>query len=147
MEVYPPPPLRDERSGEGGEPEPAGMAGGAVISTGSPVWGWGVSGGVVPRSGPASCKGRGGVAGWAGRDLRGAGVRRPRKVFPERGGPGKKCVWSVERPHVAWIAGLRICEILSWLRYESRPLELAMRTKSTGHFTGEKTGVASSDCL
>jgi hypothetical protein len=48
---------------------------------------------------------------------------------------------------VVWIVGLRICEILSWLRYESRPLELAMRAKSTGHFTGERTGVASLDCL
>ncbi len=122
-------PSPGRKIGGRGEPEPAGMTGGAVISTGSPVWGCGVSGGVVPRSGLVSLKGRGGVAGWAGRDLLGVGVRRFLKVFLERGGPGKNCVCSVVRPHVAWTAGQRFCEILSWLRNESWPLELATRTK------------------
>ncbi len=133
--------------GGGGGSEPTRVSGGAGVSTGSPVWGWGLFGGVVSRSGPASLKCRGGVAGWAGRDLRGVGVRRPLKVFLERGGSGKNCVCAIERPHVARIAGQRICEILSWLRNKSRPLELAMRTKSTGYFAGDRTGVASSDCL
>ncbi len=107
VEVQPPSPLRAVGPGKG-EPEPAEMSGGAVTSKWSLMWGWGESGWVVSRSGSASLRGRDGVAGWAGRDLLGVGVRRPLKVPLEGGGPGKNCVCSGERPHVAWIAGQRI---------------------------------------
>ena len=48
---------------------------------------------------------------------------------------------------MAWIAGPMICCIRSWQINVFRALALAMRTNSTDHFTRERTGVASWDCL
>ncbi len=48
---------------------------------------------------------------------------------------------------MAWIAGLWIWLIRSWETNVSRLVSLAMRTNSTGHFLGERTVVASSDCI
>ena len=48
---------------------------------------------------------------------------------------------------MACIAGLRTRWIRLWKINVSRSLPLATRTKSTGHFAGERTSVASSDYL
>ena len=87
-----------------------------------------------------------GVSGRVGRGLRGGGVKRPPNR-PLKGGVGKNSVCVGVRKHVAWIAGLRIWWSRSWETNVSRPLSLAMRTNSSGHFAGERTCVASSDCL
>ena len=73
-----------------------------------PYVGWGVSGWLSILSGSASREGMEGVAGWAGRERRGGGVRRPLKVPLERRGLGKNCVCSVVRVHVDRIAGHKI---------------------------------------
>jgi hypothetical protein len=45
------------------------------------------------------------------------------------------------------MAGPRIIWIRSWQINGPRPMALAMRANSTGHFAGERIEVASSDCL
>ena len=88
-----------------------------------------------------------GVAERVGRGLRGSWVKRPPSRPMVEGGAGKICVCSGVRRMVAWIAGPMIHWIRSWQINVSRPLALAMKTSSTGHFAGERTEVASSDCL
>ena len=100
----------------------------------------------VGVTGPGGDTGAG-VAGRMGRGLRGNGVKRPPNRPLVEGGVGKICVCAGVRRQLALITGPRILWIRSWQINVSRFLAFAMSTNSTGHFNGERTTVASSDCL
>ena len=119
--------------------------------------------GICPSAGRAQWKGlvgslRGGVselgedagawvAGRVGMGRCGFGASRPPNWSLVEGGVCKKCVCAGASRQVALMAGARIEWIRSWQRNGSRPLALAIRTNSAGHFAGERSGVALSECL
>ena len=86
-----------------------------------------------------------GIAGDVGRSLRGSGVKWPLNRLPY-GGVGKK---SLLRSEEACGLDCRAQDLLDPVVADKCFLTLVIgdRDSSTGHFAGERNGLASSDCL